>query len=82
MCLGQVVEIVVLDGEGTAIVADGAALRRVLLITLDGPAEPGDWLVVHSGFALARITPDDAADALAIRATAPSNDRLPPKEPT
>jgi len=31
----------------------------------------GDWVVIHSGFALERISEAQALDALAIRATPP-----------
>jgi hydrogenase maturation factor len=41
-------------------------VHRVSLLTLDGPApEPGEWLVVHSGYAIDRV---DAAEAEAVAA--------------
>jgi hydrogenase expression/formation protein HypC len=46
--------------------------RRVLtvsLLTLDGPVAPGDWLQVHSGFALARLTDKERREAELIRNT-------------
>jgi hydrogenase maturation factor len=46
----------------------------VSLLTLDAAdraVAPGDWVLCHSGFALARVSPDAAADAAGIRATAP-----------
>ena len=71
MCLGipgQVVELV--DGYGgeLALVDVQGARRRINLGMLDQDAsrpEPGDWVLIHMGFALERITADEAADALA-----------------
>jgi hydrogenase maturation factor len=40
---------------------------RVSLLTLDQPVRPGDWLLVHAGFALARLTEAQAVEALALR---------------
>jgi hydrogenase expression/formation protein HypC len=43
---------------------DGA-VHRVSVIALDGPLpRPGEWLVVHSGYAIDRV---DAAEAEAVR---------------
>jgi hydrogenase expression/formation protein HypC len=42
---------------------DGA-VHRVSLLTLDGPIpRPGDWLIVHSGYAIERV---DRAGAEAV----------------
>jgi len=82
MCLGTVAKVVEVHGDGRAVVehasvdngvANGAGRREeVLLLTVaDDDIEPGDWVVIHSGFALERISAEHAADALAIRATAP-----------
>ncbi len=66
MCLGEIVQLVRVEGEKAVVRADGTE-RPVSLLTLGEPATPGDWLVVHSGFALHRITADEATLALAIR---------------
>ncbi|HEX6054743.1 MAG TPA: HypC/HybG/HupF family hydrogenase formation chaperone [Intrasporangium sp.] len=68
MCLGQIGQVVGLDGAGRATVRSGAQELTVALLTLDEPAAVGDWLVVHSGFALQRLSAEEAEDALAIRA--------------
>ena len=40
------------------------ARRQVSLLAFDGPVPgPGDWLVVHSGYALGPADAADAADA-------------------
>lgn len=67
MCLGLVCQAAaVLDGD-VALVRTGARDVRVSLLTLDEPVAPGDWLMVHAGFALARLTEQQAVEALAMR---------------
>ena len=69
MCLGEMGEVVRVDA-GTAEVVTGAGRRTtVSLMTLDLPVAAGDWLVVHAGFALERVTPAEAEEAARIRAT-------------
>ena len=65
MCLGipgQIVEI--LDREAGLATVDISGVRREVSVALvDEPAapiEPGDWVLVHVGFALSRIDEDDA----------------------
>ncbi|GAA6525132.1 HypC/HybG/HupF family hydrogenase formation chaperone [Intrasporangium sp. DVR] len=71
MCLGQIAQVLRVDDDAGARVRSGAQELAVSLITLDGPVDVGDWLVVHSGFALERITAEEAHEALAVRGTAP-----------
>lgn len=67
MCLGLVCQAVeVLDGE-VALVRAGDRELTASLITLDGAVVPGDWLMVHAGFALGRLTEQQAEEALAMR---------------
>lgn len=82
MCLGQIGQVVGLDGAGRATVRSGAQELTVALLTLDEPAAVGDWLVVHSGFALQRLSAEEAEDALAIRAAgSPSQPSQPSQRP-
>ena len=67
MCLGEVVQVVEVPSDGEALARIGSRVIPVSLITLDGQVSPGDWLVMHSGFAMARLSPDEADEALAIR---------------
>ena len=39
----------------------------VSLLTLDETVAPGDWLLTHAGFALSRLTRDQALEAARIR---------------
>jgi hydrogenase expression/formation protein HypC len=63
MCLGIPGEVVTLDADrpGMATVNVGGARRQVnvMLIEEDG-VEPGDWVLIHVGFALAKIDEEDA----------------------
>lgn len=51
------------DGSDAVTVEDvDGSVHRVSLLALDGPApEPGEWLVVHSGYAIDRADADEAA---------------------
>ena len=64
MCLGvpgQVLEI-----EGTTAVVDFWGVRRkVALDIVDEAVSPGDHVLVHVGFAIRRIAPEDLAETLA-----------------
>src|SRR6266516_3819945 len=67
MCLGipgEVVEFVA-DQPDLAKV-DVSGVRRVINIGLlaDDPPRPGEWVLIHVGFALSKIDEDEAAAAL------------------
>jgi hydrogenase maturation factor len=68
MCLAQVCQVQSAPLDGTVRVRTDGRDMPVLLLTLDGPVEVGDWLLVHCGLALARLSDGDARAALAIRA--------------
>ena len=69
MCLGipgQVIELVDRDA-GLARVDVSGVRREVSVALVDEAAEPlevGDWVLIHVGFALARIDEDDARETL------------------
>ena len=71
MCLGipgQVIEIVERDA-GLAKVDISGVRREVSIALVDEPSAPveiGDWVLIHVGFALARIDEDDARETLAL----------------
>jgi hydrogenase expression/formation protein HypC len=68
MCLG-------IPGEVTALVADndqlaevdvlGARRRINIGMLADQVLAPGDWVLIHVGFAMDKITEEQAAEALA-----------------
>ncbi|MGO9314332.1 MAG: HypC/HybG/HupF family hydrogenase formation chaperone, partial [Syntrophobacteraceae bacterium] len=51
MCLAIPGEIVQID-DGVATVRIGEALRKASLLLLPEPPNPGDYVIVHAGFAL------------------------------
>lgn len=67
MCLGipgKVVELVA-DNDQLAIVEVVGARRRVNIGLLDpGTLAPGDWVVIHVGFAMEKVDRDRAHQAL------------------
>ncbi|MDF2143459.1 HypC/HybG/HupF family hydrogenase formation chaperone [Knoellia sp. p5-6-4] len=72
MCLGELAEVLEAPDVGTAVVRSSVRTATVSLLTLDGAVAPGDWLLCHSGFALRRLSPQEAYEAAALRSTAPS----------
>lgn len=67
MCLGLAARVVapVAEHPDLAVVDIAGVQRTVNVGLLDEPAAPGDWLLVHMGFALNPIPAEDLADVLA-----------------
>jgi hydrogenase expression/formation protein HypC len=64
MCLGLPGRVVaVTPGSELVDVEVAGAVRPIHVGLLDGPWQPGDWILIHSGFALERMTEDEAQDA-------------------
>jgi hydrogenase expression/formation protein HypC len=63
---GQIVEMV--DEENRLAKVDVAGVRRTVnvgLLDVDGAAaEPGEWVLIHVGFALSRVDEDEAEATL------------------
>jgi hydrogenase expression/formation protein HypC len=70
MCLGDVARVLDLAGPDSISVAVGERTITVSGMLLDGPPEVGGWVLVHSGFALGRLTDDEAREALEMRKAA------------
>ncbi len=69
MCLGipgQLVELIP-DTEGQLARVEVTGVRRLINIGLleDEALVPGDWVLIHVGFAMSKIDEDEAAVALA-----------------
>jgi hydrogenase assembly chaperone HypC/HupF len=69
MCLGELRQVTRVDGGRTVQVRVGDRDVPVSLLTITDPVAVGDWLLVHSGLALARLSADEAAEAQHIRTT-------------
>lgn len=64
MCLGVPGRILEIDGSN-AVVDFWGVRRRVSLDVVDEPVAVGDHVLVHVGFAIRRIAPEDLAETLA-----------------
>ena len=69
MCLAIPALVVALVAPNAAMVDVGGVQKEISLALLDGVA-PGDYVIVHVGFALTRLDPDEAAQTLALFAEA------------
>jgi hydrogenase expression/formation protein HypC len=69
MCLAVPARVVtLLDGETAVIDLDG--VRRTISIALLEGVREGDYVIVHVGYALSRLDPEEAARTLALIAEA------------
>jgi hydrogenase expression/formation protein HypC len=69
MCLAIPARIVALPEPDTALIDVGGVRKRISLALVEGVAL-GDYVIVHVGYALTRLDPDEAARTLAIFADA------------
>ena len=68
MCLGIPGEVIeFLPDQPDLARVDVSGVKRVINVGLlaDDPPQPGDWILIHVGFALSKIDEDEAAAALA-----------------
>jgi hydrogenase expression/formation protein HypC len=63
MCLGIPAQIVGVEQNGLA-TAEVSGVRRQISTALVPETQPGDWVLVHVGFALHTIDEDEAARTL------------------
>jgi hydrogenase expression/formation protein HypC len=67
MCLGIPGRILSIEPGSTVARVDVAGVvREIDLALLDGSFASGDVILTHSGFALERMTVEDARDAMAV----------------
>jgi hydrogenase expression/formation protein HypC len=67
MCLGIPGRIVSVEpGNDLAQVDVAGVVREINLALLDGPFLPGEYILIHSGFALERMTEAQAREALSV----------------
>lgn len=66
MCLALPAEVVTIDADkSTAVVALGPVKKEISIALLDEVA-PGDFVLVHVGFALHKVSPEEAERTLAL----------------
>jgi len=60
MCLGIPMEIIAIDGLQARGSAQGVEREISLFLLKDEPIAPGDFVLVHVGYAIQKVTPQDA----------------------
>jgi hydrogenase expression/formation protein HypC len=71
MCLELPVELVEVGADRSAVGRSAGRTQDVSLLLLEEPVAPGDWVIAHAGFALHRISSEEAHAALRIREEVP-----------
>ena len=69
MCLAIPAQVVSILDDGLARV-DVSGVRRDVSVAFTADARPGDWVLIHVGFALARIDEEEARATLDLLAEA------------
>jgi hydrogenase expression/formation protein HypC len=70
MCLGIPARVIEPVGQDSWLAEIGGGRREISLALLaDEPIEPGDWVFVHLGFAMGRLTEGEARETLEMLAT-------------
>jgi hydrogenase expression/formation protein HypC len=65
MCLALPVRVVQLGADDTALVDLGGVTKEISLALLDDVAI-GDYVILHVGYALSKLDPDEAEKTLAL----------------
>jgi hydrogenase expression/formation protein HypC len=66
MCVAVPYQVVEVNEERARVSRDGR-VTVVSLLAMTEPLHPGDWVLVHSGFVLAALTPAEAAELSTMR---------------
>jgi hydrogenase expression/formation protein HypC len=69
MCLAIPARVIEIDDAETALIDVGGVRKRISLSLVEDVV-PGDYVIVHVGFALARLDPEEAERTLALFAEA------------
>jgi len=67
MCLGTVGQIISMGPQQCVEVRTGDRALTASLLAVSDDLGPGDWVLVHSGLVLSRLTEQEALDALELR---------------
>lgn len=76
MCLALPAEVVDVDGETATVDLDG--VRMPVSLAFLEHVSPGDFVVVHVGYALSKVDPDLAAEQLALLKSGAPAEGAPP----
>ena len=74
MCLGMVGQVLAMGSPGCIEVDAGDRVITASLLMMTDAVGPGDWVLMHSGLVLGRLTEHEAKDALELRN--PANEGL------
>jgi len=67
MCLAVPAEIIeIADEVATCRVGEGETMVHASLMILDEEVAPGDYLIIHAGFAICKLHPEEARETLKI----------------
>jgi len=72
MCLAIPVRVVELLGDATALIDLDGIRKEISLALVDG-VQVGDYVILHVGYALTRLDPDEAERTLALFAELPKS---------
>ena len=64
MCLAVPVQVVWVEGDQATVALEGNT--RTANLSLVGDAAVGEWVLLHAGFAIEKITPEEAEDTLGL----------------
>jgi hydrogenase maturation factor len=67
MCLGVVGQVTAVGSAGCIEVNIGDRVITASLLAMTDAVRPGDWVLMHSGLVLGRLTEQEARDALELR---------------
>jgi hydrogenase expression/formation protein HypC len=76
MCLAVPMEVIRIDGQNARVALGGVA-RDIRLDIVDHRPEVGDYVIVHAGFAIHRIDPEEARITLELWKEAGMLDEIP-----
>ena len=65
MCLAVPLKVVSLEGDGKHAVGEAAGLTQKMRVDFLPDLAVGDYVMVHAGFAIQKMTPEQAAENLA-----------------
>jgi hydrogenase expression/formation protein HypC len=64
MCLGVPAKVMEVKGASATVEVGGA--RREISVMLLDRVKVGDWVILHAGFAIERLSPEEAEKTLAL----------------